>query len=148
MKKEKIPNQTKRNHRIVAKDFFDKGENLEAWQLGWTLRDKVQVKSAVSKKIFDYYVRDIGMNMIFYYVGDGNFYGIHGEECPTPVSRFKKEPSDHIQGELGGRDTHCYQTEEILYMVDCDKEDLWDTVKIDGKSLEEVIQNSYIGVIN
>ncbi len=148
MTKERIPNQPKRDHRVVVADFFGKGENLEAWQLGWTLQNRVEVKSAVSKKIFDYYVTDMGMNMIFYYVEDGNFYGIHGEECPTPVFRFKKEPADYIEGEIGDRDTHSYQTEEILYMVDCDKDDLWDTVKIDGKSLEEVIQNSYIVVIN
>jgi hypothetical protein len=28
-------------------------------------------------------------------------------------------------------------------MVSCD-ESVWDTVRIDGKSLEEVLQNSYI----
>lgn len=31
----------------------------------------------------------------------------------------------------------------ILYMIPCD-ESVWDTVKIDGNSLEEVLQDSYI----
>lgn len=148
MKDKGISNQLKRDHRIVVSDFFGKGQNLEAWQLGWPLQNKLEVKTSVSKKIFNYYISEMGMNMIFYYVGDGNFYGIHGEECPTPVFRFRKASSNCIADEISGRDTHCYQSEDMLYLIDCDKDSLWDTVKINGKSLEEVIQNSYIAVIN
>ena len=36
-----------------------------------------------------------------------------------------------------------YVDGEILYMIPCD-ESVWDNVKFDGKSLEEVLQNSYI----
>ena len=63
--------------------------------------------------------------------------------CPIPVSRFRNEEEEYIYDRLGNQDTHDYQDGEILYMVTCD-ESVWDTVKIDGKPLEEVLQNSYI----
>lgn len=40
-------------------------------------------------------------------------------------------------------DTHDYADGEILFNVPCDQK-VWDIVKIDGKSLEEVFQDSYI----
>lgn len=138
----------KQDHRVIAKDFFEKGKNLEAWQLGWQVDHKMETKSSVSRKIFETYVDELGMNMVFYYLGDGNFYGIHSEQCPTPVFRFKKDLSEpFVYDQLGYSDTHNYEEEEILYMVPCDLK-IWDVVKIDGKSLEEVLQNSYIVNIN
>ena len=131
----------KRNHTVVVPNFFGEGKNLEAWQLGWQQDEKVEAKSSVSKKIFHYFVEDMARNMIFFYLGDGNFYGIHA--CPIPVFRFKKEPERYIYDQLGNQDTHDYMHGELLYMIPCD-ESVWDTVKIDGKSLEEVLLNSYI----
>ena len=109
---------------------------------------KRETKSSVSRKIFESYVEDWGRNLVFYYLDDGHFYGIHSEECPTPVFRFKKDLSEpFVYDQLGYGDTHNYENEEILYMVPCDQK-IWDVVKIDDKSLEEVLQNSYIVNIN
>jgi hypothetical protein len=80
-------------------------------------------------------------------LGDGNFYGIHSEMCPTPVFRFKKLEAKYKYDELGEQDTHDFRDGEILYWVDKDQ-DVWDVVKIAGKSLEEILQNSYIVNIN
>ncbi len=135
--------EPKRNHEVVVVDFFGEGKNLEAWQLGWQPENRMETKSSVSKKIFHYFVEDMARNMIFFYLGDGNFYGIHAEECPTPVFRFKKEQGVCTYDQLGDQDTHDYEDGEVLYMIPCDKS-VWDTVKIDGKSLEEVLLNSYI----
>lgn len=143
MKKVKPPNLPKRDHSVVVANFFGEGKNLETWQLGWQPDNRMETKSSVSKNIFKTYVEIGHFNMIFYYVGDGNFYGIHSENCPIPVFRFKKEPSEYIDDQIDGQDTHNYMDGEILYMIPCD-ESVWDTVKIDGKSLEEVLQNSYI----
>lgn len=134
----------KRDHTVVVKDFFEEGKNLEAWQLGWQADNKMETKSSVSRKIFETYIDDLGMNIVFFYLRDRNFYGIHSEECPTPIFRFKKDLSKpFIYDQLGDGDTHNYEEEEILYMIPCDQK-IWDVVKIDGKSLEEVLQNSYI----
>lgn len=82
-------------------------------------------------------------NVIFYYVKDGNFYGIHSENCPRPVSRFKKEKAEVTIYKIGNQDTHDYEDGGILYNVPCDQR-VWDVVKIDCKSMEEVLQDSYI----
>lgn len=143
MKKTEFLSPQKRDHSVVVTDFFGEDQNLEAYQLGWDFNTKVVAKSSVSREIFDYFVEELQRNLIFYYVKDGNFYGIHSENCPTPVFIFKKDESeDYIFDQLVG-DTHDYDEGEILYMVPCN-EKIWDVVKIDGKSLEEVLENSYI----
>ena len=133
----------KRNHDVVIPNFFGEGKNLEMWQLGWQPENRRETKSSVSKKIFQTYVEEGGFNMIFYYVRDENFYGIHAENCPIPVFRFKKELSTYPIYAIEDQDTHDYYSGDILYMIPCD-ESVWDTVKIDGRSLEEVLQESYI----
>ena len=143
MKKQTPPNLPKRNHTVVVHNFFGEGKNLEAWQLGWQPENRMETKSSVSKKIFNTYVQVGHFNMIFYYVEDCNFYGIHAENCPIPVFKFKKDADRYPIYQIENQDTHDYAKGEILYMIPCD-ESVWDTVKIDGKSLEEVLQNSYI----
>lgn len=139
---EKI-NQPPRDHSVVVPDFFGPNRPLEAWQLGWQPENRRETKTSVSKKIFNTYVAECHFNVIFYYVKDNNFYGIHAEICPTPIFRFKKEPGKFIYDELGDQDTHDYRDGEILYWVD-NYSEIWDIVRIDGKSLEEVLQESYI----
>jgi hypothetical protein len=132
----------RRNHTVVVPDFFGEGKNLEAWQLGWQPENRRETKSSVSKKIFDTYIEIGHFNMIFYYVEDGNFYGIHAENSPIPIFRFKKKSSTYPIYQIEDQDTHDYAEGEILYMIP-NGVSVWDTVKIGGKSLEEVFQNSY-----
>lgn len=128
---------------VLIPDFFGEGKPLMSDQLGWTVEQKADAKSSVSRKVFEHFVEDLGRNLIFYYLGDGNFYGIHAEDCPTPVFRFRKNPSEpYIYDQLEG-DTHDYEDGEVLFMVDCEKK-IWDVVKIDGKGLEDILQDSYI----
>jgi hypothetical protein len=133
----------RRNHTVVVPNFFGEGKNLEAWQLGWQPENRRETKSSVSKKIFDTYIEIGHFNMIFYYLEDGNFYGIHAENCPIPIFRFKKVAHTYPISQIEDQDTHDYADGEILYMIPSG-ESVWETVKIGGKSLEEVIQNSYI----
>ncbi len=143
MKKANPPNQPKLNHAVIVANFFGEGKNLEAWQLGWQPENRKETKSSVSKKIFNTYVMVCHFNMIFYYVEDGNFYGIHAENCPIPVFRFKKADSRYPIYQIENQDTQDYKEGELLYMIQCD-ESVWDTVQLDGKSLEAILQNSYI----
>ncbi len=133
----------KRNHAVVVPNFFGEGKNLEAWQLGWQPENRMETKFSVSKKIFQTYVEIGHFNMIFYYVEDGNFYGFHAENCPIPVFRLKKEANRYPIYQIESQDTHDYMNGELLYMIPCD-DSVWDTVKINGKSLEEVLKHFYI----
>lgn len=136
-------NIQKRDNNVVVPDFFNQGRNLEIWQLGWQPENRREAKTSVSKKIFNFYVEECHFNIIFYYVNDRNFYGIHSENCPIPIFRFKKQPAKYPIYEIENQDTHDYKDGDILYMVPCEQK-VWDVVKIDGKSLEEVLQDSYI----
>lgn len=136
-------NNAGRNHEVVVPNFFGHDKNLEAWQLGWQPENRIEAKSSVSKKILNFYVEECHFNIIFFYTCDGNFYGIHSESCPIPIFRFKKDAARYKIYEIENQDTHDYEKGDILYYVTCGQE-LWDTVIIDGRSLEEVLQDSYI----
>ena len=60
-------------------------------------------------------------------------YGIHSEDCPTPVFILKKDQSEKYPIDQLAGDTHDYAEGEILYNIPCDLK-VWDVVKIDGKS--------------
>ncbi len=134
--------------KVLVEDFFDKGKPLYSSQLGWEEESRREIKTSVSKKIFETYLR-LGYNMIFYNIEDGEFYGIHSEENPSPFFRFKKNMSSPIVMEqlVGSEgeyvDTHDYGDGEILSWLN-EEEDVWDTLKINGKTLEAFIQHSYI----
>lgn len=134
--------------KVLVEDFFDKGKPLYSSQLGWTEENRREVKTSVSKKIFETYLR-LGYNMIFYNTEDGEFYGMHSEDDPSPVFKFKRyQSSPIIMEQLVGPedeyvDTHDYRDGDIITWLN-DGESAWDTLKINGKSLEDFIQHSYI----
>ena len=62
---------------------------------------------------------------------------------PATRFRFQKEKAEVTIYKIGNQDTHDYEDGGILYNVPCDQR-VWDVVKIDCKSMEEVHQDSYI----
>lgn len=141
MKKTKMEEKPK-DMTVLVENFFDIGRPLRAYHLGWHEDDRIEAKSSVSKKIFNFYY-EMCFNIVFYYVKDGCFYGIHSEITPTPVFRFKQNlEKEIVKFQIEG-DTHDYMDGEILYMLE-DGQSAWDTIKIGGASMEEIIQNSFI----
>lgn len=131
---------------ILVENFFEIGRPLRACHLGWTKEYKIEAKTSVSKKIFNYYF-DRGFNIIFYYTKDENFYGIASEFIPAPVYRIKRTYDTEIIQLQIDDDTDHYEDGEILYWIE-DGQDAWETIKIGGASMEEVIQYSHILIIN
>ena len=123
-----------KDHAIYEKDL--------GWQ-DWAVFDSMYSESA---KIFNYYVVEVGLNMAFYYADDGNFYTIETEKEPNiEVRRIFKDPNwDGKYLMHSVMYAACtYAPGEILYIIH-KPEDVWNTVKIGGKSLEEVIARSVI----
>lgn len=56
-----------------------------------------RARSLVSKEIFDFEVVRVGLNLAFYYLDDGRFYGIHRECIPIDV---KILPLDHPENPI------------------------------------------------
>lgn len=143
MKSDKLYIHLKRDRTVVVADFFGAGQNLEAHKLGWQLEDRLEAQSLASKNIFNYYIDDMCANLIFYYVEDGCWYGIHNEVRPMPFFRFKPKEGILYPSRQLPCDTHLFRENEILQWIECG-ECAWDEIKLQGKSIEEVLQKSYI----
>ena len=126
------------NRTVVINNFFGDGEHLYEDQLGWTKREKTEARSLVSKEIFDFEVVLVGLNLAFYY--------IHNESIPIKVKILPRDTPDspYINSQCTG-DTHV--DGEVIFSCR-DPNELWDGVRIDGKSLEEVLSRSYIITLN
>lgn len=135
----------KRERIIARENFFDIGVHLYTDQLGWDLDDRRASRSSVSKKIFNYYVVKCGTNLIFYNVADDHFYGVHSERTPVPIFRFKEDPDEQIPDLKTSNDTHDFDEGEILGEYE-NPEDIWDNFRLNGESLEEILQHSFIAL--
>lgn len=132
--------------KVIIENFFDDGEHLYADQLGWSKREKQEARSFISKKIFEFEVVTVGLNLAFYYVDNGNFYGIHAESVPIDVKVLPRDNPNcpYINSQCKG-DTHIHGN--VLFSFQ-HPEELWDGIRIDDKSLEEVLNRSYIITLN
>ena len=134
-----------RNRKIVVYNFNGEGKHLYEDELGWTINEEKEVGSLVSKRIFDFEVVDVGLNLSFYYVDNDTFYGIHRERYPIEC---KILPRDRTQKYIYWQcDCNTHDRGEVIARFD-DEHEIWDNLKIDGKSLEEVLLRSYITGLN
>lgn len=131
---------------IAVKYFFGENDHLYIDQLGWTTREKQEAQSFVSKEIFDFEVVKVGLNLAFYYVDNDTFYGIHTECLPIEVKVLPRDKNDspYINSQCKG-DTHAEG--EVIFSCN-DRKELWDGIRIDGKTLEDVLIRSFIVTMN
>ena len=134
------------DRKVVIPNYFNDGKHLYEDQLGWSELEKDEAKSDDIKEIFDFEVVLLGLNLAFYYVDDGRFYGIHTESLPIKVKILPLDRPErkYINSRCRG-DTHvdC----EVIFSCR-DRKELWDGVRIGGKPLGEVLSRSYIITLN
>lgn len=133
--------------QIVFPNFFEDGKHLFANQLGWQPNHKSEAHSVVSKEIFDCFIVGCKLNLSFYYVDNDTFYGLHTEGNPIEFKILPRDTSQpFIDWQCDG-DTH--KDGQVLYSFSFDNiEQIWDTITIDNKSLEEILERSYIMCLN
>lgn len=131
--------------KIAVENFYGEGEHIYVDQLGWQPEERKEARTSVSKEIFEYEVVRVGLNMSFYYLDNDTFYGIHTERLPIEVKELPRDRTEPYIGWQCEGDTH--DEGKVLYSFD-KAEDLWDNVRIDGKTLEEVLERSYIMDLN
>ena len=128
--------------KIAIKDFYGPGESIYADQLGWQEADKKEARSLVSKEIWDYFICLVGLNISFYYPENDTFYGLHTEEIPYTLYKLPRcRECDSYPGNQCSGDTH--EKGEVVYQT-TDRNTIWNDIKIDGHSLEYVLNHSYI----
>ena len=135
----------KKERKIVLRDFYGDGKHIYEDMLGWIEENKREARSLVSKEIYDFYVTRAGLKLGFYYLDDDNFYGINRERCPYKVSILPRDRSEKYIGWQCEVDVH--DEGEVIASFD-DVNDIWDNLRINGKTLEEVLERSYIMAIN
>ena len=64
--------------------------NLYDVDLGWNLSAQKDAGSYCAEKIFRYYVEDVGLNILFYWLEDRNFYVIKTENSRHRLHQTKK----------------------------------------------------------
>ena len=131
--------------KIALKDFYGEGRHIYEDQIGWDEQNRREARSMVSKEIYDFFVTDMGLNLGFYYIDDDTFYGIHRERYPIQVKILPRDRSEKFVGWQCEADTH--DDGEVIASFD-DENDIWDNLRINGKTLEEVLERSYIMAIN
>lgn len=132
--------------KIVLPNFYGPGEHIYEDDLGFRDSMKKESRSLVPREIFRDQVEEVGLNLAFYYLANDTFYGIHTESIPIKIKvlpRFREvSPFIGFQCES---DTH--DDGDVIAVFD-DIHQIWDKFSIDGKSLEEVLANSYITALN
>lgn len=131
--------------KIAVEDFYGEGKHIYMDELGWRPAERIEARSSVSKEIFDFEIVEVGLNLSFYYIDNDTFYGIHSEETPIEVKELPRNLAEPFIGWQCEGDTH--DDGKVLYSFDR-PEDIWDTVRINGKKLEEILERSYIIGLN
>ena len=137
-------NQSER--KIAIPYFYGPNGDIYEDELGWQEYDKKETGSLVSKEIWDYFICFVGLNISFYYPGNDTFYGLRAEECPYTLYKLPRcRDCDPYPGNQCSGNTH--EKGEVVYQTD-DRTQIWDNVRIDGHSLEYILNHSYILRLN
>lgn len=96
---------------------------------------------------FRYFVEIVGLNILFYYPKDRNFYTIETEKTPIEVRRIYLNPNwdgqhEINRGGLDGQPRSCSDG-ELLATFD-DPTQVWNGLKIDGIPIGDILDQSFI----
>ena len=137
--------------KILIKNFWKVGNdgdrNLYEDDLGWSETSRKDAMSDYPEYIFRYFVEDVGLNILFYWLEDRNFYAIQTEKDPVEVRRINPNPNWDGECELTKADSDIGPTTssdgEIIKTFD-DPTEIWSNLLINGVSLEKVLERSVI----
>lgn len=131
--------------KLIIDNWMEYHPFITEDELGWSEECARDALSEDPEKIFEYF-RHSFFSIIFYYVDDGNFYEFFMESTPQKFWRIPKKKD--WDGKFVGRqiswENHCEG--EVLMEFDEDS-DLWNTLKIDGVPIGDVLKRSYIAEI-
>lgn len=132
--------------KVVIDNWMESHPVITTEELGWSEECILDAMSEDPKEIFDFFCRNF-FSIIFYFIDDGNFYELFFESDPHKFWRIPKQKN--WDGEFVGRQIRWENHEEgeVLFEFD-DDTDLWNELKIDGKSIGEVLERSYIAEID
>lgn len=132
--------------RTVIDNWMESHPVITTDDLGW---NEDCIRDAMTENpegVFNYFWRNF-FSIIFYYVDDGNFYELFMESTPHKVWRIPKV-SDWDGKFISSQITWESHNEGDVILEFTDDTDLWNTLKIGGKPIGEVLERSVIAEIN
>lgn len=139
--------------KVIIEKFFNVGTNgditLREGDLGLQIENLIlDAQSDDPETIFRYYVEIVGLNILFYWVEDRNFYTIETELDPIEVRRIYDNPNWDGDREYNkaGNNGHGPGTSSPGELLAAFKEpsDIWGQLKINGVSIGDVLKRSVI----
>lgn len=136
---------------IIIKDFWNVGFNgdksLTKEQLGGSKHIQEEAQSDNPETIFRYIVEVVGLNILFYWMKDKQWYTIETEKSPIEVRHIFPNPNwdgkcECLKAGKEGFPQTCSKS-EILATFD-EPIDIWDNLKIDDAPIGEILKSSVI----
>ena len=130
------------SRKIAFRDFFESGEHIYEDQLGFNEEARFVARSNVMHDIFVYHLDDLHYDLSFFNLEDENFYFIASLENPMRVVKLPKqeERSRFVYWQC---DHEEYEDGELLCTYPS-AEAIWRYLRINGKSLEEILPKAYV----
>ena len=139
------------NDEVLIPNFFKVGCNgdksIRKSDLGWSDSIKRDVQSDYPETIFRYIVEILGLNILFYWMEDHQWYTIETEKEPIEVRRIYPNPHwdgkcEMTKSDLEG-EPHTSSQGEVLATFD-EPTQLWGELRINNVPIGDVLENSVI----
>lgn len=139
------------NSKALIPNFFKVGCNgeksIRKEDLGWSDSIKRDAQSDKPETIFRYIVEILGLNILFYWTKDHQWYTIETEKDPIEVRRIYPNPHrdgkcEMTKADLNG-EPHTSSKGEIITTFNSPTQ-IWDELHIKKVPIGEVLENSVI----
>lgn len=139
------------DRHVIIKNYWNVGFNgdksLAKEDLGWSNSVKRDAQSDYPESIFRYVVEIEGLNILFYWLKDRNFYTIETEKNPIEVRRLYPNPNwdgrcEYLKSGIEGS-PHTSSAGEVLATFR-EPTELWSNLRIDNTPIGEVLNESVI----
>ena len=139
------------SNEVLIPNFFKVGCNgdksIRREDLGWSDSIKRDAQSDNPETIFRYIVEILGLNILFYWMKDRQWYTIETEKDPIEVRRIYPNPKWNGKCEMEKSDLngepHTSSAGEVIATFDSPVE-VWGNLCIDDVPIGEVLENSVI----
>jgi hypothetical protein len=132
--------------KVVINNWAPSEPNVLSTELGWRESDYLDAESTEPEEVFNFFWKHFN-SIIFYYLEDQTFYELFMEGNPFKVWKIK--PKEDWDGKWISEKISWDEHEEgdVFFTFD-DDSDLWTELKINGKSIGDVLSNSLIAQIS
>lgn len=136
---------------VLIANFFRVGYNgdktIRKSNLGWSDTIIQDAQSDDPETIFRYIVEIVGLNILFYWMEDRQWYTIETEKDPIEVRRIYPNPNwdgkcEYTKAGKEGYPSTCSAGEVLATFEDPTM--VWDELKINGTPIGKVLVNSVI----